>query len=105
MKFQNCILINFVMDSRTHAHTDKPKTICPFNFSKVWGFSKVGGIKHICQIINSSFEHPKHMLKIMGKKIFKILRRSVYCLSKPVNLGPFFFLQYSYLRTLAYKRR
>ena len=81
MKFQNCILINFVMDSRTHAHTDKPKAICPFNFSKV------GGIKHMCQIINSSFEHPKHMLKIMGKKIFKILRRSVYCLSKPVNFN------------------
>ena len=39
MKFQNCILINFVTDpqtdGRTHTHTDKPKAICPFNFSKV----------------------------------------------------------------------
>ena len=33
MKFQNCILINFVMD----AWTDKPKAICPLNFSKVGG--------------------------------------------------------------------
>ena len=33
MKFQNCILINFVMDART----DKPKAICSFNFSKVGG--------------------------------------------------------------------
>ena len=33
MKFQNCILINFVTDGRTH----KLKTICPFNFSKSWG--------------------------------------------------------------------
>ena len=31
MKFQNCILINFVTDGGT----DKPKAICPFNFSKV----------------------------------------------------------------------
>ena len=39
MKFQNCILINFVTDTRTdaHTHTDKPKAICPFNFSKVGG--------------------------------------------------------------------
>ena len=34
MKFQNCILINF---ERTHGWTDKPKAICPFNFSKVEG--------------------------------------------------------------------
>ena len=27
MKFQNCILINFVMDTRTDARTDKPKAI------------------------------------------------------------------------------
>ena len=33
MKFQNCSLINFVTDART----DKPKAICPFNFSKVGG--------------------------------------------------------------------
>ena len=41
MKFQNCILINFVTDGRTDgrtdAHTDKTKAICPFNFSKVGG--------------------------------------------------------------------
>ena len=28
MKYQNCILINFVAD----AQTDEPKAICPFNF-------------------------------------------------------------------------
>ena len=33
MKFQNYILINFVVDART----DKPKAICPFNFSKIEG--------------------------------------------------------------------
>ena len=37
MKFQNCILINFVTDARTDARTDKAKAICPFNFSKVGG--------------------------------------------------------------------
>ena len=30
-----------------------------------------------------SFEHPKHMLKLMGKKIFIILHSKI-CLSKPV---------------------
>ena len=34
MKFQNCISINF---ERTHGRRDKPKAICPFNFSKVGG--------------------------------------------------------------------
>ena len=43
MKFQNCILINFVTDGRMHTRTDKPKAICSFNFSKV------GGIKDIRQ--------------------------------------------------------
>ena len=33
MNFQNCILINFVTDGRT----DKPKAICPVNFSKIGG--------------------------------------------------------------------
>ena len=33
MKIHKCFLINFVTDSRT----DKPKTICPVNFSKVGG--------------------------------------------------------------------
>ena len=33
---------------------------------------------------NGSFEHPKHMLKLMGKKIFIILR-SKFCLSKPIR--------------------
>ena len=37
MKFQNCILINFVTNARRDAQTDKPKAICPFNFSKVGG--------------------------------------------------------------------
>ena len=42
MKFQNCILINYVTDTRTDGstHTDKPKAICPFNFSKVGGIIK-----------------------------------------------------------------
>ena len=42
MKFQNCILINF---ERTHGRmdgrTDKPKSICPFNFSKVGGVIQI----------------------------------------------------------------
>ena len=33
---------------------------------------------------DGSFEHPKHMFKQMGKKIFTILR-SKLCLSKPVH--------------------
>ena len=37
MKFQNCILINFVTDAQAHTLTDKPKAICHFNFSKVGG--------------------------------------------------------------------
>ena len=40
MKFQNCILINFITDGRTHGRTDKPEAICPFNFSKVGGTIK-----------------------------------------------------------------
>ena len=44
MKFQNCISINFVtdtqMDQWMHTHMDKPKAICPFNFSKVGGIKK-----------------------------------------------------------------
>ena len=46
MKFQNCILINFVTDAQTDARTeaegrtDKPKAICPFNFSKVGGIKR-----------------------------------------------------------------
>ena len=32
MKFQNCILINFVTDE----HRDKPKATSPFNFSIVF---------------------------------------------------------------------
>ena len=34
-----------------------------------------------------SFEHQKHMIKLMGKKIFTILRTK-NCLSKPVFLWP-----------------
>ena len=29
-------------------------------------------------------EHPKHMLKLIGKEIFRILRSKIFCLSKPV---------------------
>ena len=35
MKFQNCILINFVTDGRTSP------VICPFNFSKVGGIKRL----------------------------------------------------------------
>ena len=41
MKFQNCILINFVIDARMDAWTDEPKAICPFNLSKVEGITRV----------------------------------------------------------------
>ena len=33
--------------------------------------------------VDGSFEHPKHMLKLMGKKIFTILAEN-FRLSKPV---------------------
>ena len=41
MKFQNCVLIIFNRgtDGRTEGRTDKPKAICPFNFSKVGGIT------------------------------------------------------------------
>ena len=42
MKFQNCILINFVMNAQTNGHTDERKAICPFNFSIVWGIKNKG---------------------------------------------------------------
>ena len=32
---------------------------------------------------DGSFEHPNHMLKIMGKKIFTIYAE-IFCLSKPM---------------------
>ena len=35
---------------------------------------------------DSSFEHPKHMLKLMGKKIFTIDAECFFCLSKPLLL-------------------
>ena len=42
MKFQNCILINFVTDlGRMHRRTDKLKGNMPFNFSKVGGIIKL----------------------------------------------------------------
>ena len=34
---------------------------------------------------DGSFEHPKHMLKIMGKKILTILRWNFFCSSKPLR--------------------
>ena len=42
MKFQNCIVINFVTDVRTDGRTDgKAESNMPFNFSKVgWGHKK-----------------------------------------------------------------
>ena len=36
IKFQNCILINFVTDTQTHGQAE---TICSFNFSKVGGIN------------------------------------------------------------------
>ena len=51
MKFQNCILINFVTDTRTHALMDKPQTICPF--------SKVGGITIVRPVDNSEQDSSK----------------------------------------------
>ena len=42
MKFQNCILINFVTDTRT----DKPNAICSFNFSKAWGITRTDVYKY-----------------------------------------------------------
>ena len=47
MKFQNCIFINFVTD----AQTDEPKTICPFNFSKVGGIKSVNGRNYKLKIM------------------------------------------------------
>ena len=41
MKFQNCILINFVTGAQMDAGTCEPKAICPFNFSKVGGITKI----------------------------------------------------------------
>ena len=49
MNLQNCILINFERrhvrtagrtDGMTDGHTDRPKAICPFNFSNVGGIKK-----------------------------------------------------------------
>ena len=31
------------------------------------------------------FEHPKHMLKLIGKKIFTILRSKIFFISKPLT--------------------
>ena len=33
-----------------------------------------------------SFEHPKHMLKLMGKKIYTLFAEN-FCLSKPVYVS------------------
>ena len=35
---------------------------------------------------DDSFEHPKHMLKLMGKKIFTVLRFK-NCISKPMIIA------------------
>ena len=62
MKFQNCILINFErtygrMDGRMEGRTDKPKAICPFNFSKV------GGIKTDPSEIERTYKFRKQQTK------------------------------------------
>ena len=44
MKFQNCILINFEQThGRQGGRTDKPKAICPSNFSKAGGMKMGAG--------------------------------------------------------------
>ena len=42
---------------------------------------------------DGSFEHPKHMLKLMGKKIFRFTQNKKKCLSKP---GPYCLLVHRY---------
>ena len=44
MKFQNCILINFVTDARRHARTSR-KQYAPLTFQS-WGHNKKTGIFH-----------------------------------------------------------
>ena len=40
---------------------------------------------------DESFENPKHMLKIIGNKIFTIYAE-YFCLSKPVNIKDIWYL-------------
>ena len=65
MKFQNCILINFEL---TH---DKPKAICPFNFSKV------GGIKT---------SPPPPLVAMTDQDKLGRVAQSVMCLATDVSL-------------------
>ena len=40
---------------------------------------------HISRPVRTPLKNIKHMLKVMGKKIFPILRSKIFCLSKPVS--------------------
>ena len=51
MKIQNCIVINFVMDGCTHRRTDKPKAIYSFNFSKIWGITRLSAFQVFALLI------------------------------------------------------
>ena len=64
MKFQNCILINFVTQAWMDGRTDKPIAICPFNFSKV------GGIK-IMWIFKRTNSKSRHLWKFFMTNFFK----------------------------------
>ena len=46
-------------------------------------------LKRNVSMREGSFAYPKHMLEIMGKKIFTILRREKFCLSKPMYTQPY----------------
>ena len=50
-----------------------------------------GYSKELSQL-DGSFEHPKHMLKLTGKKIFIILRSKILFISKPVGYGMIYIL-------------
>ena len=45
----------------------------------------VVGTQKNCLFEKVLFEYPKHMLKIMGKKILSILHK-IFCLSKPMHM-------------------
>ena len=57
MKFQNCNLI--FCNGHTNRQTDKPKAICPFNVIKV------GGIKNLSQVVQSTIILTLLMLDII----------------------------------------
>ena len=49
---------------------------------------------------DSSFEHPQHLLKLMGKKIFTILHYK-FCLSKPIDVTVYPRIHFHKLMTLS----